>query len=148
MSTRDVLLVEDDLCTREFLTDVLAEMQVGVVVAGTMAVARETLIARPDIRLALVDRILPDGDGRELCYDLKKIRPGLNIVQMSSHPAGEVDVDVIHSILDKPFTIETLEMLVMTLLEGDDTPVKGARASLELPPATVDRPSGSIEFIV
>ncbi|MGK0358640.1 MAG: DNA-binding response OmpR family regulator [Bradymonadia bacterium] len=117
MSQHRVLLVEDDLWTRAFLTDVLAEIEVDVVAVATTVAARDTLTARPDIRLALVDRILPDGDGRALCYELKKIQPTLKIVQMSSHPAGAVDVNVIHSILDKPFTIETLESLVLTLLE-------------------------------
>lgn len=141
MSKQRVLLVEDDRWTRAFLTDVLSEIEVDVVAVGTTAAAIDTLTAQPGIRLALVDRILPDGDGRKLCYDLKKIQPTIHIVQMSSHPAGEVDVDVIHSILDKPFTIETLECLVLTLLEEDnEPPANGARASIETP-------SGSIEFI-
>lgn len=137
---RRILLVEDDLWTRAFLTDVLAEIAVEVVSVGTAAAARETFTAQPDIRLAIVDRILPDGDGRALCYALKEINPAVSIVQMSSHPAGEVDVDVIHSILDKPFTIETLECLVLTLLEGDthDRPLRSS--------ASVETPAGSIEF--
>lgn len=139
MSQRRVLLVEDDVWTRAFLTDALAEIEVEVVAVATALAARDTLTAQPDIRLALVDRILPDGDGRALCYDLKKIQPTINIVQMSSHPAGQVDADVIHSILDKPFTIETLECLVLTLLEDEPHAGEGAHGSLETP-------AGSIEF--
>ena len=141
MNRRRLLLVEDDLWTRAFLTDVLSEIDVEVVAVGTTAAALTALQGEPGIRLALVDRILPDGDGRALCYDLKAIQPRLNIVQMSSHPAGDVDVDVIHSILDKPFTIETLECLMLSFLEDDvDKPVSRMSASIETP-------AGSIEFI-
>jgi DNA-binding NtrC family response regulator len=114
-------LVEDDACTRAFLEDALADMSVIVRVAGTAGEALEVLAAHADVRLAFVDRLLPDADGRELCHDLKHMRPGMKIVQMSSHPVGRVDANVVYSILDKPFTIEALELLISTI-EPSETP--------------------------
>lgn len=130
MQPFEVLLVEDDVYTRAFLEDAMAEMNVVVRVAGTAAQALDVLTTHPRIRLAFVDRLLPDADGRALCHQLKRMQPDIKLVQMSSHPVGPVDADVVHSILDKPFTIETLEMLVTTLTEPERGAAVRQRPSL------------------
>lgn len=122
MRTTEVLLVEDDACTGAFFEDALIDMNVTVRVAATAKAALGLLEAYPNIELAFVDRLLPDGDGRELCHLIKRLRPRMHLVQMSSHPVGRVDGTVVTAVLDKPFTIETLEMLVTTLTRLDAPP--------------------------
>ena len=69
MSTR-VLLVEDEVSISEPLADHLRREGFDPAMAGSIADARTAFAARePDI--VLLDVMLPDGDGRDLCRELR-----------------------------------------------------------------------------
>ena len=69
MSTR-VLLIDDDARLSSMVGDYLRTCGYEVEVAGTLAAARQQL-ARGTFDLLLLDLMLPDGDGLELCRELR-----------------------------------------------------------------------------
>ncbi|HVF08573.1 MAG TPA: response regulator transcription factor, partial [Actinomycetota bacterium] len=70
MTTR-VLVVEDEAAISEPLADHLAREGFDTEVAGTIDEARKAFgRAEPD--LVLLDVMLPDGDGRDLCRELRR----------------------------------------------------------------------------
>ncbi len=84
-----VMLVEDHAAFRQALAFVLAEEQGLEVVAqaGSLAEAREALDGgglggSPDV--ALIDLILPDGDGTELVGELRRSDPSIKVVVLSA----------------------------------------------------------------
>ncbi len=66
-----VLLVEDEEAISEPLAEHLAREGFEAEVAGSLQLAREALKTR-DPDLILLDVMLPDGDGREFCRDIRK----------------------------------------------------------------------------
>jgi len=85
-----VLLVEDDPIIGPSLRRTLAAAGNEVLLASTVAEAR-TIAAgrRPD--LVLLDLGLPDGDGVDLCRELRSQHPGATIVMLTAR-TEEVDV--------------------------------------------------------
>ncbi len=84
-----VMLVEDHAAFRQALAFVLeAEQGLEVVAqAGSLAEAREALDGgglegSPDV--ALIDLILPDGDGTELVGELRRSDPSIKVVVLSA----------------------------------------------------------------
>ncbi|MBI2921856.1 MAG: response regulator [Planctomycetes bacterium] len=68
--TPRVLLVDDSLTVRMDLTETLRAAGFEVVACGTLGEAREAL-ARGGLALAILDVLLPDGDGVELLREIK-----------------------------------------------------------------------------
>lgn len=89
MKTR-VLVVEDEPAIAEPLSEHLAHEGFATDVAGSVAVATEKF-DRFDPDLILLDVMLPDGDGRDLCRDIRK-RSDVIIIMLTAR--GE-DVDKI-----------------------------------------------------
>jgi two-component system response regulator RegX3 len=84
MSTR-VLVVEDESSISEPLGDHLVREGFEPVVAGTLADARVAFAAaEPDV--VLLDVMLPDGDGRDLCREL---RAGSDVIIVMLTARGE-----------------------------------------------------------
>jgi DNA-binding NarL/FixJ family response regulator len=85
-----VLLVEDHAAFRQALAFVLESEQGLEVVAqaGSLATARETLEAggpkKGSLDVALIDLILPDGDGTELVSDLRRSDPSIKVIVLSA----------------------------------------------------------------
>ena len=87
-----VMLVEDHAAFRQALVLVLKSEQ-GLEVtaqAGSLAEAREALVGdgggllggRPDV--ALVDLLLPDGEGTELVGELRRANPSIKVIVLSA----------------------------------------------------------------
>jgi len=77
-----VLCVEDDLDTQEMLRVLLCERGYGFEVAGTRADALR-LIQEKKIALVLLDNMLPDGNGVELCRQVREFDKQLPIIFVS-----------------------------------------------------------------
>lgn len=108
-----VLVVEDNPFTLRLLSDVLENLNVTMLSAPSAAAAHAAMDLHADeFRLALVDRMLPDGDGREFCIALRARCPSLPIIQMSGLPVAEGDLAIVNGTLAKPFDLEALECLV------------------------------------
>lgn len=77
-----VLAIDDNTHLVEWLEHVLAPLGVTVLTATTVQQARE-IAMRQRVQLALVDLMLPDGDGLSLAMELLRIWPRLEIVLMT-----------------------------------------------------------------
>ena len=86
-----VMLVEDHAAFRQALLFVLESEQGLEVIAqaGSLAEAREALVGdggglggRPDV--ALIDLILPDGEGTELVGELRRADPSIKVIVLSA----------------------------------------------------------------
>jgi DNA-binding response OmpR family regulator len=78
-----VLLVDDDTeYVRVFSLTLDWQPDIKVVgIAGTLAEARVML---EDVDVAILDRMLPDGDGLELISELREASPGVKVLVMSA----------------------------------------------------------------
>src|SRR3712207_1823258 len=65
-----------------FALDLQPDIEV-VGIAGTLAEAREML---EGVDVAILDRVLPDGDGLELISELREASPGAKVLVMSAIP--------------------------------------------------------------
>lgn len=76
-----ILLVEDDPNLSVMLSAQLTRAGYVVQAASTIAAARER--ARQPWDLAILDRLLPDGDGVELCRDLRAAAPHAYLILLT-----------------------------------------------------------------
>ena len=92
-----VMLVEDHVAFRQALNFLLSdepELEV-IAQAGSVAEAKEALEGGGldgALDVAVLDLILPDGDGRELIGELRRSSPGVRIMVLSATVwAGDVE---------------------------------------------------------
>jgi CheY-like chemotaxis protein len=125
--SKKILLVDDDPDIIEQLSVSLAEEGYVVTTAGSQEEAEEALLAgKPD--LAILDLMMEEQDsGFVLCYELKKLFPGVPVIILtsvksatgmsfapeSSEEQSWVKAD---SILDKPVRPERLKNEIHRLL--------------------------------
>ncbi len=67
-----ILAVEDDECSLDILENYLSEAGYEVIPAEDCLVALQKLKENPEIKVILLDRVLPTTDGIELIRDLKR----------------------------------------------------------------------------
>jgi len=106
-----ILIVEDEPALREGLTDLLAAADHEVVAEelGKAAVERGT---REPFDLVLLDLMLPDLDGVEVCRRLRKARPFLPILMLTARGSEDDKVAGFAAgaddYLTKPFAVREL----------------------------------------
>ena len=87
---KKVLVLEDEPGIRSFVVINLRRGGYEPIEAGTGAEAFEQIRAHPDIKVALLDVMLPDTDGFEVCRKLRAANPKLGILMLSAR-AQEMD---------------------------------------------------------
>jgi two-component system, cell cycle response regulator len=106
-----ILLVEDDENVAVMLTVQLRRAGYSVRSAATIAAARE-LVRTAEWDLALLDRKLPDGDGLDLCRELRRMEPHAYLVMLTGENTAEAKLEGFEHGADdyvtKPFEIEEL----------------------------------------
>ena len=106
-----VLCVEDDLDTQEMLRVLICERGYGFEVAGTRAEALH-LIQEKEIALVLLDNMLPDGNGVELCRQVREFDKQLPIVFVSGSAHDDERLEALGSganaFLTKPLALDKL----------------------------------------
>jgi len=106
-----VLCVEDDLDTQEMLRILLGERGYGFEVAGTSADALR-LIREKEIALVLLDNMLPDGNGVELCRQVREFDKHLPIIFVSGSAHEDERQEALGSganaFLTKPLALDKL----------------------------------------
>ncbi|TLX61912.1 histidine kinase [Stutzerimonas nosocomialis] len=85
-----LLHVEDDADLRELLSSLLAPLDIDLHGAGSLAEAREQLAQRHH-DLAILDLMLPDGDGLKLLDELAAARPPTPVIIFSALDAPDTD---------------------------------------------------------
>jgi signal transduction histidine kinase/CheY-like chemotaxis protein len=113
-----VLIVDDDDRVRRLCAAMLGVAKFRVFEAPDAETARALLEREPEIACAVVDLVLPDGDGLTLIDALRHKRPGLRVVLCSGAvhriPSNRADLVV----LEKPFRYGQLIESVWRALEA------------------------------
>lgn len=114
----EVLLVEDDERIRRELLDALRAYGYGVDVSGSIADA--TRLLRREYDLLLLDLGLPDGDGLDLCRDLRDAGRGIPILVLTARDQPEqrvrgLDVGADDYVI-KPFHMPELMARIRSVL--------------------------------
>ena len=110
-SAHAIVLIEDDPNVSLMLTRHLERAGCSVRTAGSIEAARQILLGS-EWDLALMDRALPDGDGVDLCGEVRAARPHGYIMMLTGAAS---DADKVHGFANgaddyvtKPFNIEEL----------------------------------------
>ncbi|MDR2570814.1 MAG: response regulator transcription factor [Oscillospiraceae bacterium] len=81
---KKILLLEDETSIRSFVVINLERAGYKVIEAGTGAEAFEQLRLHPDIKVAILDIMLPDTDGFEVCRKIRTSDPNIGIVMLTA----------------------------------------------------------------
>jgi diguanylate cyclase (GGDEF)-like protein len=107
----NIILVEDDDNVSHLLTFQLKRAGYAVRAADTIAEARE-LVRDGEWDIAVLDRGLPDGDGLELCSELRRSSPHGYIVMLTGESSDEAKLEGFKQGADdyvtKPFVVDEL----------------------------------------
>jgi signal transduction histidine kinase/ActR/RegA family two-component response regulator len=121
--TECVLLAEDDAGVRNTMRKILEEFGYRVVAAADGADAvRKFEEHQGEIRLLLLDVVMPKKNGMEACKEIRKIDPGAKVLFLSGHPneiihkKGTLDESL--NFLQKPSSPAALLAAVRRLLDG------------------------------
>jgi two-component system, cell cycle sensor histidine kinase and response regulator CckA len=118
-----ILLVDDDKDLREFLYQHLLHCGHAVLQAGSGWEAMERFRRNPEIDLVVSDIVMPGMSGDQLVVKLMEDKPGLPVLFISgnapNHIESVVPLEEGRNFLRKPFSLETLENMISTLLHED-----------------------------
>ncbi|MCL2366253.1 MAG: response regulator transcription factor [Oscillospiraceae bacterium] len=81
---KKILVLEDEISIRSFVVINLNRAGYEVIEAGTGAEAFEQLRIHPDIKVAILDIMLPDTDGFEVCRKIRVADPHIGIVMLTA----------------------------------------------------------------
>ena len=109
-----VLIVEDDLNTRQALAEIVAAEGFTIASAGDLREARIQIVRQiPDV--VLTDLKLPDGSGMDLFNDLEP-RSGTEVILVTGYATVETAVDALRKgasdYLVKPISIQRLKSIL------------------------------------
>src|SRR5215217_6607597 len=91
MNTPNIILVEDEVNVSHMLSRHLEKGGYTVRVAGSLEAARE--LVREPWDLVILDRTLPDGDGIDLCRDLRAADPHAYIVMLTANDSDAAKLE-------------------------------------------------------
>lgn len=95
-----ILHVEDDDDLRSLMASLLAPLEIDLIGAGSLAEARQHLRSRRH-DLAILDLMLPDGDGSELIDELAQSSPPTPVIIFSALDATDTETSRVHRRLVK-----------------------------------------------
>jgi two-component system response regulator PrrA len=114
-----VLVMEDSRSLAKFLEKGLSEAGFQVVLAETIAIARET-VATEDVDAMVLDRWLPDGDGVELVKEWRERGVDTPMIMLTSMSDLERRLEGLRAGADdymaKPFSLQELVLRLNRLL--------------------------------
>ena len=129
MAMKKVLVLEDESSIRGFIVINLTRAGYTVVEAETGQEALELLREHPDVRVALLDIMLPDIDGFEVCRRIRATNTRIGIIMLT---ARSQEMDKVTGLMTgaddyvtKPFSPAELTARVDALLRrtgGDEPP--------------------------
>jgi DNA-binding NtrC family response regulator len=117
---RSLLIIDDDENVREVFSRFLAKSGFDVHKAATLSQAREA-VARSFFEGALVDQLLPDGNGVELIAELRVANPDMAIVVVTGRGDIPAAVEAMRlgadNFLTKPVSLTDLELFLRKSME-------------------------------
>jgi len=127
-----VLIVDDDPTVRLIVTELLRGEDHAIVEAADGDEALR-IAASVGVDLVVLDMLMPNKDGLETILELRKLRPGIRILAISSggrmepgHLLRTAMVFGANGSLEKPLRLESFSRMVNDLLAqpvADDSPV-------------------------
>ena len=116
-----ILHVDDDPDIRLLISASLRDFGYVVATASTKAEAVE-LAEQVKFDLFILDVRLPDGNGIELCREVKELQPGRPVLYYSAYASDEEQEAALSvagdAYLKKPVSAAVLEQTIAELLEG------------------------------
>lgn len=148
MTTKNILVVDDEVGIRELLSEILFDEGYGVLLAENAEQARQQIKHQPDI--VLLDIWMPDTDGLTLLKEWVAAGP-LNapVVMMSGHGTIETAVEATRigavDFLEKPIALKKLLATVKQALQQHQAPlsvpaIEGATKEIKSEWVTVELP--------
>jgi len=120
--TESILVVEDDASVRDLTVTILRGCGYQVQEANSAFEALESLKKSPQFDLVITDVIMPQMSGKELCDQIKRQLPNIELLLMSGYTD---DALAHHGVLDeglffleKPFSPTKLAQKVREVLDG------------------------------
>lgn len=115
-----ILILEDESGIRSFVSINLKREGYEVIEAGTGAEAIEKLATEKNISLALLDIMLPDTSGIEICKYIRKEFDNMGVIMLTAKSQEDDKIEGFQSGADdyivKPFSIKELLMRVQALI--------------------------------
>ena len=137
---KKVLILEDEVNIRSFVVINLQRAGYDTIEAGTGAEALEQLRQNPDIGVAILDIMLPDIDGFEVCRNIRATNKQIGIIMLTARTQEMDKVTGLMTGADdyvtKPFSPAELTARVDALLRraGDAPLVSAAVGEISQPP--------------
>ncbi|MFN7134226.1 MAG: response regulator, partial [Myxococcales bacterium] len=126
---RRVLVVDDEAVVRHLLTAMLKSAGIGVEVAETAAQGMARL-HKGGIRVALVDKNLPDGTGLDIIKKAKTFAPETEFILMTGYGDLEIAVRAMDAgatgYISKPFDVNAVRERVEQAFERSEQAVRNA----------------------
>jgi len=118
-----ILVVEDNVATRQALCEILEMLNYKPIDAENGRQALEVLESRPDIALVISDMVMPQMGGKALHEMISATYPAIKVILMTGYPLGEEDRSLLLRKgvvwLGKPIGPEILAQLVRRTLATD-----------------------------
>jgi PAS domain S-box-containing protein len=124
-----ILVVEDEAEILNLVITVLNKMNYKIFPAASLAAARQLFEQeKGDFHLVFSDINLPDGNGIDLCAELKSRNKNIKILLSSGYPNSEEGADIIRQdlipFIAKPYNMTLLFKTIREILDGSHNPPK------------------------
>jgi DNA-binding NtrC family response regulator len=120
MSTKRILIVDDERSVTEALQMILADLGHHVDAAKNIGQAKELLKGSP-YDLVFTDLRMPDGSGIDLLAHIKSDTPDTEVIVMTAHGSIDITIDAIKRgafyYIEKPFTPQQVTALIERALQ-------------------------------
>lgn len=138
-----ILILEDEIGIRSFVSINLKREGYDVIEAGTGSEAIEKLNSEPNITVALLDIMLPDMSGVDVCRYIREKYENMGIIMLTAKAQEDDKIEGFVAGADdymiKPFSIKELLFRVSALIrrvkKDNDT---RKNSVLDLPPFSLD----------
>jgi two-component system, NtrC family, response regulator AtoC len=140
--TGTILVVDDEVSIADGLRLTLEAEGYSVRIAGNVAQAL-SVIAHTDVQAAILDLMLPDGDGLTLCRELKKRDPNVEVVIVTAYGSVRKAMEATKGagafyVLEKPFDPDELIGLIAHAIDRRKLVVENAQLRKQLLEQTTD----------
>ena len=138
-----ILILEDEIGIRSFVSINLKREGYEVIEAGTGSEAIEKLNSEPNIAVALLDIMLPDMSGVDICRYIRDKYENMGIIMLTAKAQEDDKIEGFVAGADdymiKPFSIKELLFRVSALIRRVNIDNDTRKSSvLDLPPFSLD----------